>query len=146
MATSEVEIANSALRKIGADRIASLNEDNKRARLCKDAIPLLRQEVLRSHPWNFAIDRIPLAQLTTTPAGGFDFEYALPADVLRVLHISDGTVGDTTFHSNRVSIHAWSKEGRVLRADIGTRVATGIKDVPIIATWDANFVEVLALR
>jgi len=39
MATTEVQIANSALRKIGGGRITSLDEDNEAARLINDAFP-----------------------------------------------------------------------------------------------------------
>lgn len=57
MASSEVAICNSALIKIGAAEITSLSDVNKRAQLCNEQYSKLRDELLRSHPWNFAIAR-----------------------------------------------------------------------------------------
>lgn len=85
MAASEVGICNSALLKCGADRIASLTENSKPARLCKEQYAKMRDEVLVGHPWKFAIKRVELAQVEATPAFGYDYNYALPTDCLRVL-------------------------------------------------------------
>tara|TARA_R100001530_G_scaffold114015_1_gene80959 strand:+ start:206 stop:1021 length:816 start_codon:yes stop_codon:yes gene_type:complete len=57
MASSEVAICNSALIKLGAAEISSLSDTNKRAQLCNAQYSKLRDELLRSHPWNFAIGR-----------------------------------------------------------------------------------------
>jgi len=45
--------------------------------------------VLRSHPWNFANQRIELAMLTEEPAFEFAFKFQLPSDCLRVLKTDD---------------------------------------------------------
>jgi hypothetical protein len=84
---SEVSICNSALIKIGASRIASLTEDSKEAKLCYEQYPILRDEVQASHPWNFCIKRVVLALLPSTPAFGFDYEFQLPNDCLRVVEL-----------------------------------------------------------
>ena len=146
MASTEVEIANSALRKLGAERIASLSEDNKRARLIQDAFPLLRDEVLRAHPWNFAINRRELAQVATDPISGFTRQYQIPVDILRVLWVSDGTVADTPYHSNRVAIHPWAREGDRILCEVSPCKIVGIKQVTDVSKFGANFVEVLAMR
>jgi hypothetical protein len=86
VAISDTSICNSALAKLGADRIIDLNEDNKRARLCKEQYPKLRDDLLRSHPWNFAIARKELAESATyTPPYEFEHAFPLPSDCLRVL-------------------------------------------------------------
>lgn len=96
---SEVSICNSALIKIGASRIASLSEQSKEGKICFEQYPLLRDEVMASHPWNFAIKREALALLPSTPAFGFGFEFQLPNDCLRVIaldtkHIDYQVEGD----------------------------------------------------
>jgi len=54
---SSVGIANVALSKIGAQRIVAFNENTENARLLNAIYGTIRDEVLRAHPWNFAIKR-----------------------------------------------------------------------------------------
>ena len=76
MASSEAEICNLALQEVGAQRILSLNDDTVEAKLCKDFYSNVRDELLRSHPWKFAIKRVALAEVSgSTPAFGFEKYY-----------------------------------------------------------------------
>ena len=68
---SYVSIANLALISLGADTIMSLDEDSKPARLINNIYEFIRDEVLRSHPWNFAIRWASLAQLSETPTNEY---------------------------------------------------------------------------
>ena len=89
---SETSICNRALQILGANRITSLADLNsKSARECSVAYEPLRDALLRSHPWNFAITRAQLAEDALPPAFDFDHQYTLPADALRVLPNSDST-------------------------------------------------------
>lgn len=56
MAT-DVDIANRALSRLGAARIASINDDVKNARAARSALEIVRAEVLADHPWNCAVRR-----------------------------------------------------------------------------------------
>lgn len=87
-ATTSTSICNSALIKVGAETITSLDENNKRARLCKEQYEKIKKDLLASHPWNFAIARKDLAQIVDTPLYEFDFAFLIPNDVLRVLSTS----------------------------------------------------------
>lgn len=96
--SSDVSICNSALIKIGAKTITSLTEGSKSANVCNEQFTKLRDDLLRSHHWNFATKRVQLAQLTELPNFGFDHAYALPSDWLRTVSVHDnddgiGTVG-----------------------------------------------------
>jgi hypothetical protein len=82
---SETSICNSALIKIGADRIISIDEGSKRSIACKDRLSFCRNEVLAAHNWKFAKKRLQLAALGTTPAFGWSYEYQLPADYLNMV-------------------------------------------------------------
>lgn len=84
MADSIVEICNSALIKVGADRIDDLSDNNKRARLCNEQYDKKRKALLLSHPWNFATKRVSLTPDVATPEFEFDVQFTLPADCLRV--------------------------------------------------------------
>ena len=58
---SEVDIANRALQKLGAESIVSLTQDSENARACNLCYEPIRDAELRAHPWNFAIKRASLA-------------------------------------------------------------------------------------
>lgn len=93
MAASAVEICNSALVLLGADRINALSDSTKEAILCNQEYSLVRDQLLCGHPWNFAITRVELSPLVSLPVGWEDNVWAqafnLPADCLRVLEVDD---------------------------------------------------------
>lgn len=84
MATSSLQICNSALIKLGVEVIGSLAENSRAALLCNEQYDKKRKQLLRSHYWNFAIKRVSLTATATTPAYEFAYEYTLPSDYLRM--------------------------------------------------------------
>lgn len=66
---SEVDIANRALSRLGALRITALADDTKNGRAANSAWTMVRDEVLRAHPWNAATKRKSVATLTGTVTG-----------------------------------------------------------------------------
>lgn len=84
---STVEICNLALRLLGARRITSLDDNSEEARACNDVFEFLRDDLLRSHPWNFATVRASIAASSEAPAWGYDFSYPLPTTSLRILEV-----------------------------------------------------------
>jgi len=86
---SETGIVNSALRKIGASTITSLTDGSKNANVALDLYAEVRDRMLRSHAWNFAINRVKLGRLATDPAFGFNYRYQLPANFVRVVAVYD---------------------------------------------------------
>lgn len=133
MADSIVQICNNALIKLGADTIISLSDNTKSARLCNKMYSILRDDLLRSHPWNFAIKRLGLAKLSAAPSFGYTFQYQLPSDCLRVLKLSE--------HRTEYRI-----EGRKLLTDSNDINLIYIKKEEDTTQYDANFSNVLALR
>jgi len=90
--STPVQICNSALIKLGVDQfINSLSDNTKAARLCNEQYPKLRDEVLESHYWNFAMKRAELSLVVGSPLYGWTYKYQLPADCLRVkeLHVPE---------------------------------------------------------
>ncbi len=132
MAISEVAICNSALSKIGADRIVSLTEDTRHGKLCNEQYMKICKALLRAHPWNFAIVRVSLAASTATPAFGWDYAYQVPPDFIRALH-----VGDDDFE--------WQKEGDYILSDETECELEYIANVSC-GMFDASFDEVFAVR
>ena len=89
MAT-DLSVCNSALIKLGAEPITALTDLNKRAKLCAQQYPILKQKLLNEHPWNFAIAREVLNANTNVPAFGYSSSFDLPTDYLRALEADDG--------------------------------------------------------
>lgn len=54
MATSKVELCNTALALLGADLIKSLDEQNKNAHFCLSVFDRIRKQVLMPFDWPFA--------------------------------------------------------------------------------------------
>lgn len=134
--TSEVEIMNSGLIKIGADTIISVDEQNSRARACKTRYYILRDARLRSHPWKFATGYASIAPLVNKPEEIWDFKYVynLPQDCLRVLetNLSEGD--------------RWAEiADRQLACNVSELKIKYVRKITDVSKYDANFCEVLAL-
>lgn len=93
---SIVGICNSALIKLGATRIIQLTEGSKNANLCSEQFEKVRDDLLRSHVWNFAIGRTKLARLAEAPAFEFGTAFQLPSDFLRVVSVHPDGSGQAT--------------------------------------------------
>ena len=139
MAT-EVSICSNALRILGDDPITSLTDDTERARLCNSLYEPARDAVLRSHPWNFAITRATLGQLSTTPAYEYAYQYSLPTDpyCLRVLSME--------YQDYVFKIEHLAGTGRVLLTDEGTAKILYIARVSDTAQFDSLFVDTLTAK
>jgi len=129
--TVAVDICNSALIKLGAERINALTDDTKIARLCQEQYPKIVNRVLRSHLWTFAIKRVVLA--TVDPS--FDFletnAFALPLDCLRVASINSPET-------------IYKIEGRTLLTSLSSVNLSYISSSTPEAYYDGNFTEALA--
>lgn len=88
MASDVTKICNLALGKLGSERIQSLTDEKQAARFCNLFYEQTRDEVLRSHQWNFATARATLSELADAPAFGWENQFALPSDCLRVLQLN----------------------------------------------------------
>lgn len=102
---SETSIANRALRMLGATRIVDRTDGSKSGNVVGDIFDIVRDDMLRIHPWNFAMKRQKLAQSAVAPAFGFDYAYPLPSDWLRTVsvHNNDGGVGTTHYRAEVVN-------------------------------------------
>lgn len=140
MVSSSVEIVNSGIIKLGGEPITSLtDQNNKIARAANKQYDILRRELLRSHPWNFAVTRVQLGASSNTPAYEFSKEFVIPSDVLRILEI------DSEDFEFRIE-HNASDGNRVILTDATTVKIKYIKNITDVSQFDASFVEVLATR
>jgi len=133
LATTKVEICNSALVKIGAEFINDFSDDSTEARLCNLRYDFIRRKVLRGHPWNFALKRVQLAKIAAVPLYQFESQFILPQDVLRVIELADAS-----------DLVDWVVEGRVLLANQSTAKIKYIANITDTSQFDAHFDEVIA--
>lgn len=126
-ATSDVQICSNALLLLGDETIASFEEETKRATLCANLWPTVRDAVLRSHPWNCAMVRVALAPDSDTPAFDWAYQFSLPGDCLRVW-----TVGREDDYPIE-----WQVEGTKLMCDDAVAYVRYIKRLDDAAYYDS---------
>ncbi len=86
-----IDIVNLALNMLGINSIASFDEENNNAQLCKKFFPVCRDRVLRDHSWSFAAASVELAQLnerSLDPA--LQFVCSVPGDCIAVREVLPG--------------------------------------------------------
>ena len=138
MAASEVAICNSALLKLGSARITSLSDTSPQAVFMNEQYEKVRDDLLSSHPWNFAIKLVELGQDTVTPEYGWAYRYVIPIDVLRVLWIGQGT--------EEVLYDEWTRMERYIYTDLATLKIKYIAQITDVSKFPAFFSEALAWR
>ncbi len=137
---SQTQICNLALLRIGHPSINSIDDGSKAANALKNNWDAVRDIVLRDHPWNFAIGRAVLAQLSETITWGFDYVYQLPADCVRVLGIADSDDADI---NPRLT---YKKEGDKLYTDEDAVNLKYVRRIETTGSYDARFVSAFASR
>jgi hypothetical protein len=138
MASNETQICNQALERLGSSRILSLEDATAEARFCKLFYPATRDEVLRSHRWNFATKRTVLSRLSDAPIFGWSVQYQLPIDFLRLLQLNRWR------ESEARSLH--EIEGNKLLTNEQEGQLKYIARVTDANLFDALFIEALALK
>lgn len=90
--TSQVSIINKALIVLGEQTIISVDDSNERARVMKSIYDQTRDAELRKNRWSFAMKRVSLTPLSTAPEWGYDYQYQLPSDCIRLDMIKDSYI------------------------------------------------------
>ena len=131
---SQIDICNRALIRLGADTITSMEDNTKEARLLNIVYDQARQELLRLHPWNFAIKRVILASdPDAAPDFGFLYALPLPADCIRVIDV-DNEVTD------------YKIESGYMMCDSDVPEVIYIADIEDTSLFDSLFGTILSLR
>lgn len=143
---NDVDIANSALTKLGADRITDLSDNVKEAREINAIYDLRRNHLLRAYNWNFAMYRTSLSALADAPAWGYSLQYQLPADCLRPVQIDDAwLIPGLADYMGGPDSELFRIEGRTIQTDIAAPLKIRyIRRVTNAGEFDDSFVEVLA--
>lgn len=138
--TTQTQLANLALAKIGARRIASLEGDSsEEARQCRLHFEHKRDTLLRRHQWNFAKARVALSRLTDDPVSEWGAAWQLPADLVRHIRI----VGA----DRDIPVTSYEIEGRKLLCDITEDLGiVYVSNAKPVNEWDSLFVDALVLQ
>jgi hypothetical protein len=99
---TSIDICNSALYKIGANSINAFTDDTKEAEACNLRYELCKRTVLRMHPWECAITRVILTPTTTTPPYGYQYQFNLPGDFVRLVSVNPETQSDYKLESKTI--------------------------------------------
>lgn len=136
--SNPVAVCNSALITLGANTISTLSDTSIEGKACNTKWAIARRDTIRSHPWNFAVKRVVIAPEVTVPVYGYQYQFILPADALRLLEVYDTP--------------EYKVEGRkILTNNIRMSGSPGIEikyisDIEDVAEWDASFVNVMVYR
>jgi len=141
MASSEVEIVNSALLKIGEEPVVSLTEDRTQARVAARQYPLKRDELIRRYRWNFAMKRATLAPDAVKPEFGFANRFLMPNSALRVVGLYDDQELQRNYTATR---QPWKVEGRYILADTEVLRIFYLDQITDPTQFDPMFTEALA--
>lgn len=145
MASSKVEIWNMALSRIGhSERIADPDEGSTASDLCMLIYDQCLDYVLEDFPWRFAKKRLALSTVAGTPPTAWAYQYAIPADCLRIRAFAN-PISRTPLAQEKIPFE---------RATDGTTalIYTDLEDAELIYTcritdvskFDASFVSSLA--
>jgi hypothetical protein len=139
MPVTPEDIANMALALLDDAPIASLDDDNRAARLLNTHYDVTRQAELMKHSWAFAVMTAELAGTDTGSGDGtLNWAYDLPPDCLKVLPLTyDGEYGG-------IPISWQVKNGQLFTDQESPRKITYIGNLVDPDDWDATFTEVLA--
>ncbi len=140
--SSETEICNRALQKLGDESIGAFGDtDSKAARECLKAFAPLRKSELRKYPWSFAINMQALAASSVAPVWKWDTAFPLPDDFERLLEIED--LGANEYQMGQ-------HEGvKAIFCDLASTAACNIRyvaDVDEVPLWDSAFTEAFVAK
>jgi hypothetical protein len=99
--SSNVQLCNKALRRLGEDPIIALDNNTIWGRRCSSALPEVTRTVLTMDAWRSVTKRVELAAESETPLG-YQSAYLLPADCLRLGALKLGQYTDWAIEGNKI--------------------------------------------
>ena len=140
MAT-DVSICNQALGWLGASLITSLSDKSTEAQLCNANFADLRDAVLEDAAWTFATKRYTLTPEANTPDWGYSNQFTIPAEVLRVLQVTDDPL-----YVNGGSTFDWRREENKILCDVDKVYLKAVIQVTDASRFPPAFSQALAAR
>ena len=98
-----LNMANTALTRINKQVLQTLDDSSTSAMLCNQLIPQCVKMILNQNDWHSARKRALIAPQLDTPAFGYDHQFAMPSDFVRLVKVE--------------SEYPWEKEGEMILSD-----------------------------
>lgn len=136
MAYTLLDIANSALVKIGAKPVQSLVDDTPSGRLVALRLRPVMDTVLSMHPFSCAMKRAIIPPNAEKNTVVFAYTYSVPTDLLRMIRLED---------SEGVIIYDYELIGQEISCDSDPLVITYIRSLYADGKIDYDVAEAMAL-
>lgn len=141
--TSPVTVANQALIRLSVQKITAFTDQKKAADVMSTIYDNARDTILRKYPFKFAKKRDTLAPLSSSPKWGYEYQYELPTDCVRVLYVDGHYVG---YDYNGLP-NDYKLEGRMILTNQPTSInIIYISNSVPEAEFDADFTRVFYLQ
>lgn len=85
--SSETQLCNNSLLRIGASTISSLSDGSTNSAVCQQLYYPTRDALLMQHFWRFTLVRTQLAASSTPPLFEWNNQFPLPSDYMRMKQI-----------------------------------------------------------
>ena len=136
---TKTQIANIALAKFREGRITNIESTTDPvAVVMNDQYDHALELLLEEHRWNFAGKRVTLTKISDDPPFGWDHQYALPADCIRLKDVNGEDV--------EASSKAFTLEGRYLLTNDDTVTITYVAKIIDTNFFSPSFSEALAFK
>jgi hypothetical protein len=140
---TDIQICNLALARLGDSRITALTDATAQAQYCSLFYTQTVEELQAEYDWQFCRKQIDLGNSTTAPFSGYNVEYSLPSDFLRVLRFggvdASENFGVWEIVANKITTNISSQNQIVAVLDY-------IAAVTDPAKFPALFVELLTIK
>jgi hypothetical protein len=138
---SQVDIINLALTRLAVRHITTIDDASEPARQAKLVWGMIRQSVLRDHPWGFALK-------SGASVPGWSYAYLYPSDCLKVvkLYSESDTVSAQNYKKTAISGAEGADDYIVLACNTSGAIIDYIADIDKPALFDSMFIDALALR
>ncbi len=147
MKQSIVNICNLAISRMGGNQIKSinsLNDPTEEARECKRLYPQILSDLLRQHPFGFACVSEALAFIKLHEGRAMAYEYAYPANALRVWRVGAAHGLDNPGSPSMPYATAYGEQGTVILSAMPEAYALYSRYVDDPNRFDSFFVEAVA--
>lgn len=134
-----VSVSNLVLSKLGdEDQLTDPDDDRKAARAIKAVWDIVRDVVLRAHPWNFAVRQASLTSSDPAPEFIYSHGFQLPTGFLRL--------DPSQMEPWSVREHYQIEGGRLLASTPGPILIRYVARIEEVGNWDPLFIEAFACR
>lgn len=139
---NDTQVCNLALAEVGDSySLTDINETSNQAAVCRLFFEPTRDYMLREHPWNFARQLSALSRLADAPPFGWDNQFQLPADFLRLVEFNGLDVWQV---EGSYQVANGPSGGLVLMTDDNRAEIIYVKRITDANLFDPLFVDALA--